>query len=627
MPPINKSSRTSIKANDFKGSFKKLVVFLKPLYKYLIVGLIFSVLSVVIIIIGPSKIGIITDVISKRIQTYSSEHFIGFDAEFKPLIDWSTFALTAGDWKQINDVAIFLVIMYVASYIFGVIRSFVSNQLSQATAYRFRKMLIEKINRTPIKYFDDNSYGDTLSRITNDVDNISGLLSQAVDTVVLNISILIGYVIMMLGISWELTLIAIASVPLAGLTMAIIMKRSQKYFAANQRVLGELNGHIEEIYSGLNIIKVFDAQERFETQFNKFNTDLANNGFKSNFFSIVIWPITNFINNLVYIGVCLLGGVLVFKGRRTLGELQSMIIYASNINRPIAQVAQISTNIQMLIASAERIFIFLGEKELEKENVQFELDPHQVQGNVKFEHVKFSYNEDREIIKDFSVEVKSGQKIAIVGPTGAGKTTLVNLLMRFYEINSGHIYVDGVDTHLMSRSNVQQLFGMVLQDTWLFKGTIEENLTFGRKTPISHEDVVRACKAAHVHHFIKSLSGGYKMIIDEENQISSGQKQLLTIARAMIVGSPMLILDEATSNVDTRTEQLIQDAMDELMKNRTSFVIAHRLSTIRNSDLILVMNNGDIIESGTHNELLDKNGFYAKLYNSQFEGKSLEEAI
>jgi ATP-binding cassette subfamily B protein len=628
MPPKNNINKSYNKPVNVKLTLGKLGKYLKPYYLFLILAVVFSIGSMIIVIVGPEQIGRITDAVRSPIETWVKTNSTLDITQNPPafITNWTNFSLGEESWNIINNVFTLLLVLYILSWVFRVVTGLLLTYITQKIAQKLRNELVEKINRLHIQYFDDNSYGDTLSIITNDVDNIGQMFNQVLEQLLTSATLVLGYIIMMFSIAWELALIAIASLPIMLLCMMFIMKKSQKYFLNNQRSLGYLNGHIEEIYSGLNIVHAFNAQDKFSKDFDKHNTDLANNGLKANFISNIIWPITNFISNISYIGVCILGGWQVYKGIRTFGKLQSMIIYSSNLNRPVAQVAQISTNIQMLLASSERIFNFLALEEMVAETIEEQIDPLKVQGKVEFINVKFGYSKDKEIIHDFSCIAYPGKKVAIVGPTGAGKTTLVNLLMRFYEINGGKILIDGIDYSKLSRENVHSLFAMVLQDTWLFKGTVEENLSFGR-TDVSLEDIKKATKTAHVHHFIKSLSNGYSHILDEDSNISSGQKQLLTIARAMIANRPMLILDEATSNVDTRTEHLIQQSMDELMKGRTSFVIAHRLSTIKNSDLILVMDKGDIVESGSHDELLKLNGFYAKLYNSQFAGKSIDEAV
>jgi ATP-binding cassette subfamily B protein len=489
--------------------------------------------------------------------------------------------------------------------------------ITQKITYRFRQDISTKIGRMPLKYFDKTTHGEVLSRITNDVDTVSQTLNQSMTQIISSITMIIGILAMMLSISWQMTLVAIITLPLSFGLIALVVKKSQKYYKLQQDTLGHLNGHIEEMYGGHSVMKVFNGQARSIAIFSKHNRELYGSAWRSQFLSGLLFPIINFVGNIGYVGITVLGGYLAIHGRINIGDIQAFIQYVSQFNQPIIQTANVANILQSTAASAERVFEFLAEEEeIPDENTSRELV--NVKGSVEFSHVHFGYSANTPVIHDFTAKIEPGQRIAIVGPTGAGKTTIVNLLMRFYEINSGTIKVDGVDIHSMKRQDVRKLFGMVLQDTWLFNGTIRENLAYG-KPEASETDIVEAAKSAHIDHFIHSLPHGYDMVLDEEaNNISQGEKQLLTIARAMLIKTPMLILDEATSSVDTRTEILIQQAMDRLMKGKTSFVIAHRLSTIKNADLILVMRDGNIVEQGKHQELLAGNGFYASLYNSQF---------
>lgn len=530
--------------------------------------------------------------------------------------------LTAGkpgiNWGYLGSIALWLISLYVLSALFTYLQGWFTSGITQRLAYRMRKDISEKINRLPLAYFDKRPFGDILSRITNDVDLIQQSLSQSLSNAITSVATVIGILFMMLTISWEMTLIALAVIPVSMVFILIVVKRSQKYFKAQQDVLGLLDGHVEEIYSGHNIVKVFGGEPAALKTFAKYNDKLHDSAWKSQFLSGLMWPITNIIGNLGYVAVAIVGGYLAIDGKISIGDIQAFIQYVQQFNQPLIQIANISNVIQSTAAAAERVFEFLDEPDETPDSEDAkELD--NATGAIEFKNVKFSYNPGTPIIKNFSAKVEPGQTVAIVGPTGAGKTTMVNLLMRFYDPDSGEITIDGVNTRDMKRADVRNKFAMVLQDTWLFQGTVRENLAYG-KHDATDEDIQNIAKAAHVDHFIHSLSHGYDTILSEDAEnISAGEKQLLTIARAMLANPPMLILDEATSNVDTRTEQLIQSAMVKLMKGRTSFVIAHRLSTIRDADLILVMNHGDIVEHGTHASLLKQNGFYAKLYNSQFD--------
>lgn len=522
------------------------------------------------------------------------------------------------NFDSIAQIAMWLIGLYLLSALFGYIQAWIISGITQKTAYRFRRELSQKINSLPLRYFDTHSFGDVLSRITNDVDTVSQNLSQVISQLVTSLATIIGIVAMMLSISITMTGVILFTIPVSAILIGLVVSRSQKYFKKQQDVLGQLNGHIEETYGGHNIVKIFGGEKQAITRFTRYNKGLYESAWKSMFISGLVFPIMNLVSNLGYVGVTMLGGWLVINGKIRVGDVQAFIQYIQQFNQPIMQIANISNVIQSTVAAAERVFEFLEQPD---EQVTWqgegEIIDHAT-GTVEFDHVKFGYEADKTIIHNFSAKVKPGQKIAIVGPTGAGKTTMINLLMRFYDPDSGTIKLDGIDTKAISRRNVRKNFGMVLQDTWLFSGTVKENLLYG-KPNATDEELHTAVKAARADHVIHALPQGYRTMLDENaNNVSAGEKQLLTIARAMLANAPILILDEATSNVDTRTEQLIQDAMDKLMEGRTSFVIAHRLSTIRNADLILVMNHGDIIESGNHDQLMTQNGFYAGLYNSQF---------
>lgn len=586
------------KAKDFKGTLKKLFKSMSRYKIQLIIIVIFAIASTIFSIVGPKILGnATTELFNGIISKLSGGAGIDFD--------------------KIASILIFLIILYIISALFSYVQGFIMTGISQKYTYNLRKKVSIKINKLPISYFDKKTHGEVLSIITNDIDTMSQSLNQSATQLITSITTIVGILVMMLSINVTMTIVAILILPIASLITMFIVKHSQKYFAKQQEYLGHVNGKIEEMYSGQNVIKVFNAENKVLKEFEKDNTYLSNVGWKSQFFSGMMHPIMNFIGNLGYVVIAILGGYFTILGKITVGNIQSFISYTKNFTNPIAQLAQVSNMIQSMIAASERVFEFLDEKE-EKE-VKNPLKVDNIEGNVTFDHVKFGYNEDQIIIKDFSANVKKGQKIAIVGPTGAGKTTMIKLLMRFYNVNDGSILVDGKNINDFKRSDLRHIFGMVLQDTWLFSGTIMENLRYGNLNA-TDDEIIEAAKKAHVHHFIQTLPDAYNMQLNEEtNNISQGQKQLLTIARAILANPKVLILDEATSSVDTRTEILIQKAMDELMKNRTSFIIAHRLSTIKDADLILVMNNGDIVEQGNHEELLNKKGFYYNLYNSQFE--------
>ncbi len=596
-PPM-KRNINSEKPKNFKKTIKKIFKYLKDYKISLIIVAIFTVASTIFSILGPKILGNATTEIFKGVSSkLKGGSGVDFDAVFKIL-------LTLG-------------VLYILSAIFSYIRGIIMTNIAQKTSYRLRKEIIEKINRMPFSYFDKKTYGETLSVITNDSDNLSMGINQSATELISSLATFIGIFFMMLSINVTMTLVTLILIPISLIFVSIIVKHSQQYFKDNQDYLASVNGKVEEMYSGQNVIKAFNNEEYMLENFKKENDKLYNSAWKSNFISGLMHPIMNFVGNLAYVGVSILGAYYVVLGKITIGNIQSFIQYARNFTQPINQIAQISSMIQSMAASAERIFNFLDEEEEPKVKNSIKLDD--VKGNVEFKHVTFGYNEDKMIIHDFNAKIKQGQKIAIVGPTGAGKTTIVKLLMKFYHVNSGSILIDGVNIDNIERSNLKGLFGMVLQDTWLFSDTIMENIRYGN-LGASDEEVIEAAKNANIHHYIMTQPDTYNMILNEEtNNISGGQKQLLTIARAILSDPKVLILDEATSSVDTRTEILIQKAMDELMKGRTSFIIAHRLSTIKNADLILVMNNGDIVEQGTHDELLKKNGFYANLYNSQFD--------
>jgi ATP-binding cassette, subfamily B, multidrug efflux pump len=588
------------KPKSMKLALKKLITYLKPFIPQLLLIMIFAMTGAGFGILGPKLLGEITNTVQAGIS-------------FNPILgEW----FTNIDFNAIYQIVFILIGLYIASYGFNLTQGIMISRLTQKITKTLRTDLFNKMDKLPLKYFDKTSHGDTLSRMTNDIDTIGQALNSSVSQLFSSVTLIIGVFIMMLTISWQLTLVAIVSLPLSAMIIKFIMKRSQKYFRGQQKTLGKLNGHIEEAYSGQQILKSFKAEGKSQAIFDAHNKDLYNTSWKSQFFSGLMMPIMNFVGNISYVAISVLGGILAVSGKIMIGDIQSMLQYVRTFSQPLGQIAQAMTQAQSALAASERVFEFLAEEEMSIENDAVQLT--NVKGNVEFKHVKFGYNPELEIIHDFNVKIQAGQKVAIVGPTGAGKTTIVNLLMRFYEVNSGDILVDGRSTKQMTRTNVHELFGMVLQDTWLFKGTIKDNLIYGKRDA-TMEEVIEASKTANVHHFIKSLPFGYDAILDENSQISQGQKQLLTIARAMVADAPMLILDEATSSVDVRTEILIQEAMDRLMKGRTTFVIAHRLSTIKNADLILVLKDGNVIETGHHQELLDQKGFYADLYNSQFE--------
>ena len=519
---------------------------------------------------------------------------------------------------KIKSISLFLVILYVLSALFTFIQSILMTDVANKFAKKLRSNISKKINKLPLKYFDKNLSGDILSRVTNDVDTIAQSMNQSLASLVSSVTLFIGSIIMMFYTNYIMALTAILSSLIGFVFMIKILSKSQKYFTARQVELGKLNGHIEEIYSGLNVVKVYNGKNESDKKFDELNKSVYECNRKSQFLSGLMMPIMNFIGNFGYVAVCIVGALLVSKDMITFGVIIAFITYVRLFTNPLSQIAQGLTSLQSTAAASERVFEFLKEPELEKENVTKTLDKAKAKGEVEFNHVKFGYDSDKIIISDFNAKIKPGQKVAIVGPTGAGKTTMVNLLMRFYEINSGDIKIDGVNIKDLSRENIHDLFTMVLQDTWLFNGTVKENIVYNNEN-VTNEEVIDVCKKVGVHHFIKTLPNGYDSVLSDIDSVSSGQRQLLTIARGMIDHKPLLILDEATSNVDTRTEELVQKAMDKLSEGKTSFIIAHRLSTIKNADLILVMKDGNIIEQGNHDELIKENGFYANLYNSQFD--------
>ena len=589
------------KAKDLSGTLKKLLAYLKPYHFKICMVMVFAVCSTIFNILGPKVLAKATDKLSEGIM--------------------AKVANTGGiDFNYIVKILLILIVLYAASSLFSYIMSWIISGVSQDAAFSLRKDISEKMNRLPLSYFDKHTSGDILSRVTNDIDTIAQSLNQSLSTLISNVVTLVGIFIMMLTISWQMTLIAVVVLPVSMILMRLVMKHSQKYFTQQQNSLGDVNGHIEEMYGGHQVVKAFNGEEKSVEQFEQYNESLYTSAWKSQFFGSLMMPISNFIGNIGYVGVCIIGGILAGSKTITIGDIQAFIQYVRQFNQPISQIAQAANLLQSTGAAAERVFEFLEEEELTEDSATLTTEEVQnMKGAVTFADVHFGYNPDKIIINDFSLHVHAGQKVAIVGPTGAGKTTIIKLLMRFYELNGGSIMIDGEDITKMKRSDLRSLFGMVLQDTWLFNGTIMDNLKYGRLNA-TDEEVKKACESAHVDHFIHTLSDGYNTMINEESSnISAGQKQLLTIARAFLKDPKILILDEATSSVDTRTEVLIQKGMDELMKNRTSFVIAHRLSTIRDADTIIVMRDGDIVEIGNHEGLLKENGFYATLYRSQFE--------
>ncbi|MBK9924577.1 MAG: ABC transporter ATP-binding protein [Anaerolineales bacterium] len=596
-----------VKAQDFKGTMKKLIAYLGEYRKAIVVVFIFAIASTAANIYGPKILGQATTKLFEGVMAkLAGTGSIDFDA--------------------IGRIALITLGLYLLSTLFAYIQGWIMADVSTNIAYRFRRDISEKMNRMPLRYFDGTTHGEVLSRITNDVDTVNQTLSQSMTQIITSLVTVVGVLIMMFSISWLMTLVALVIIPLSMITVMLIVRQSQKYFKQQQDYLGHVNGHVEEMYSGHIVMKAFNGEEESIKKFDESNNVLFDVAWKSQFLSGLMMPIMMFIGNLGYVAVAILGGYLAIKGTITVGDIQAFIQYVRSFTQPISQLANISNVLQQTAAAAERVFEFLEEEE-EVAETESPIKLENVQGHVEFKDVHFGYSEDKVIINDFSAEAEAGHKIAIVGPTGAGKTTMVKLLMRFYDVNSGSILVDGHDIRDFTRKDLRKMFGMVLQDTWLYNGSIMENIRYGRPDA-TDEEVIAAAQMAHVDHFIHTLPDGYNMVLNEETtNISQGQMQLLTIARAFLADPKILILDEATSSVDTRTEILIQRAMDSLMKNRTSFVIAHRLSTIRNADLILVMNHGDIVEQGTHEELLAKKGFYAELHNSQFEHLLVQEPV
>lgn len=596
---------TGEKVKDFKGSLRKLFAYLAPFKIRILVVVLFAALSTVFTIVGPKVLAKATDELTAGLMRIITGAEKGID------------------FGYIGAVLLVLVALYGISALFSYIQGFTMAGVSSRVSYNMRTAIMQKINRLPVSFFHKTSQGDVLSRITNDVDTLSQSLSQSITQLITSVCSVIGVLIMMLSISWQLTLVALCTVPLTLLIAGTVIKASQKHFVGQQEYLGSVNGHVEEMYGGHVVVKAFCREESSLRKFDEENEKLYNAGWKSEFLSGLMQPIMSFVGNLGYVVVCILGASMAAGGTMTVGGIQAFIQYLRNFTQPITQLASISNQIQRTLAAAERIFEFLAAPEIEEAAPKFRLDDCGVHGDVRFEHVTFGYEDTEEtVIHNFSADVKAGQKIAIVGPTGAGKTTMVKLLMRFHELSSGAIYVDGKNITDFARSDLRRAFGMVLQDTWLYSGTILENIRYGR-LDATDEEVIAAAKAAQVDHFVRTLPDGYNTVLNEEaTNVSQGQKQLLTIARAILSDSRIMILDEATSSVDTRTELSIQTAMDNLMRGRTSFIIAHRLSTIRNADLILCMKDGDIVEQGTHDELMERDGFYAALYNSQFAGSA-----
>ena len=581
------------KAKDFKKTLGRLISYCKPYLPLIIVAIVLAIASTVFTLVGPHQLSKITNLIKEGLFNSSI------------------------DLEAIVGICVFLAMLYGLSAIFAYIQGFIMATVTQKVSKSMRTGISQKINKLPLKYFDSTSYGDVLSRVTNDVDTIGQTLNQSIGGLVTAVTMFFGSLIMMLVTDVTMALVAVGSTLIGFAFMMLIVSKSQKYFLNQQKALGAMNGHVEEIYAGHNVVKAYNGENEAKVEFDIINEKLYTNAWKSQFFSGLMMPLMTFIGNFGYVAVSVVGGVMAFNGSISFGDIVAFMLYVRLFSHPLTQIAQAVTSLQSTAAASERVFEFMEEKELENESNKVKVLK-EIKGDVEFKNVKFGYKPDKAIIHNFSAHILPGQKVAIVGPTGAGKTTIVNLLMRFYEVNSGEIKIDGVPTRELTRENVHSLFCMVLQDTWLFEGTIKENIIYS-KQGVTDDQVTAACKAAGIDHFIRTLPDGYETVLNDNANLSAGQRQLLTIARAMIEDTPLLILDEATSSVDTRTEVLIQQAMDKLTVGRTSFVIAHRLSTIRNSDLILVMNDGDIIESGNHKELLSKNGFYAELYNSQFE--------
>ena len=590
--PGGHGMRTGEKANNFGQTMKKLVAYCNSYIPVILIALVLAFAGAALNVIGPDQLSKITDIIQE-----------GMMAKI--------------DLNAVSKVGMILAILYGSGLLFNYIQGFMMATVTQRITKKMRTDISLKINKVPLKYFDSTSYGNVLSRVTNDVDTIGQTLNNSLGMLVSSVATFIGAIIMMFYTNWIMAITGIMATMIGFLLMTLIMKHSQKYFGAQQKELGLINGHIEEVYAGHNVVKVYNGEKEAKEVFHGSNKRLYENAWKSQFMSGLMMPVMQFIGNFGYVAICVVGAVLVTNDVITFGTIVAFMVYIRLFTQPLAQLAQAATNLQSTAAASERVFEFLAEEELEDESEK-SVKLQDVKGDVEFKNVQFGYNEDQLIIRNFNAKAKAGQKVAIVGPTGAGKTTLVNLLMRFYELNSGEIYIDGTPISQLTRKNVHDLFCMVLQDTWLFEGTIRENIIFSKEN-VTDKEVENACKAVGLHHFIQTLPHGYDTVLNDKANLSAGQKQLITIARAMIDNASLLILDEATSSVDTRTELLIQQAMDKLTVGKTSFVIAHRLSTIKNADLILVMKDGDIIETGNHEELLAKGGFYADLYNSQFE--------
>lgn len=588
---------SSAKIKDFRKSMGQLVSHSREFIPYVVTAIVLAVAGTIFSLIGPNKLQDITEIIEEGLMSPA-----GVDTD------------------KITEIAVFLVVLYVLAFIFTYTQGFIMTTVTQKISQNLRNDISHKINRIPLNYFNKTSLGDVLSRVTNDVDMIGHSLNQSIVTVVTAVTMFLGSLFMMLWTNVLMAVTAVITTMVGFLFMSLVMGHSQKYFVQQQQELGRINGHIEEIYSGHNVVKVSNAMPDAETAFENINNRLYNSAWKSQFLSGLMMPVMGFIGNFGYVAVCIVGAALVMNGKISFGVIVAFMIYIRLFTNPLSQIAQAATNIQAAAAASERVFEFLSEEEMSDECSKTAVLEN-VKGDVEFRHVRFGYTPEKIIINDFSAHAMAGKKVAIVGPTGAGKTTMVNLLMRFYELNGGQILIDGVPTSELTRKNVHELFCMVLQDTWLFEGTVRENIVYSKEN-VTDEEITKACKAVGIDHFIRTLPKGYDTVLNDKANLSAGQKQLITIARAMIENAPLLILDEATSSVDTRTEVLIQEAMDKLTEGRTSFVIAHRLSTIKNADLILVMKDGDIIESGNHTELLEKGGFYAELYNSQFENAS-----
>lgn len=589
------------KPKNFKVTMTKLLLYCKSYMIPIIIALVAAAAGTILQIIGPDKLKELTNEVMKGL----------------PALVNNTPVIGDIDMTAVANIAWVLVFFYATAFILNYVQSYIMATVTQVISKRMRTDISQKVNRLPLKYFDSTSYGDVLSRVTNDVDTIGQTLNQSIATLITSITMFVGSLIMMFYNNWIMALTAVASSIVGFVLMMVIMAKSQNYFKAQQEELGRINGHIEEIYSGHNVVKVYNGSKEAKHEFENINNKLYKSGWKSQFLSGLMMPLMGFVGNFGYVAVCVVGAALAMNGTISFGVIVAFMIYIRLFTQPLSQIAQAMNNLQRTAAASERVFEFLEEKELEDETGKSK-DLQAVKGEVEFKNVKFGYSPEKPVIHNFSTKIKAGQKVAIVGPTGAGKTTMVNLLMRFYDLDGGEILIDGIPIHKIPRENVHEQFSMVLQDTWLFEGTIKENIIYS-KPGITDEEVKAACKTVGLHHFIKALPMRYDTVLNDKASLSEGQKQLITIARAMIQNAPLLILDEATSSVDTRTERIVQAAMDQLTVGRTSFVIAHRLSTIKNADLILVMKDGDIIESGSHDELLAEGGFYAELYNSQFE--------